>query len=106
MVESAGGVASLGAHKGERNACKDVSGLGFARDRARWMVVEVIGRRKKKRVEMVVMFSCEPCGRLEGQQTGLLARIGTERGALARVTAGGMLRAGDVMQRAGGAAGR
>nr|WP_145552317.1 hypothetical protein [Variovorax boronicumulans] len=55
-------------------------------------------------VEMVVMFACEPCGRLEGQQTGLLARIGTERGVLARVTAGGMLRAGDVMQSAGGAA--
>ena len=52
-------------------------------------------------VEMVVMFACEPCGRLEGQQTGLLARIGTERGALARVTAGGMLRAGDVMRCAG-----
>lgn len=61
--------------------------------------------RFRSGVEMVVTFACEPCGRLEGQQKSLLARIDTERGALARVTAGGVLRAGDVMQCAGSTAG-
>jgi len=47
------------------------------------------------RVEMVAMFRCEPCGRLDRHQRGLQSRVGAERGLLARVIDGGVLRPGD-----------
>lgn len=46
-------------------------------------------------VEMVAMFRCEPCGRLDKHQRGLQSRIGAERGLLARLIDGGVLRPGD-----------
>ncbi len=49
-------------------------------------------------VEMVAMFRCEPCGRLDRHQPKLQARVGSGRGLLARVTHGGLLRQGDAMQ--------
>jgi hypothetical protein len=42
-----------------------------------------------------LMFQCEPCGTLDGFQAGLSGRIGARRGMLARVLAGGPIRAGD-----------
>jgi MOSC domain-containing protein YiiM len=45
--------------------------------------------------EMVAMCRCEPCGRLDRHQRGLQSRIGAERGLLARVIDGGVLRPGD-----------
>jgi hypothetical protein len=42
-----------------------------------------------------LMFQCEACGYLDGYLPGLSGRIGPRRGMLARVLAGGVLRAGD-----------
>ena len=42
-----------------------------------------------------VMFQCEACGQLDAIQPRLAARIGTRRGVLARVLAGGTVRHGD-----------
>lgn len=46
-------------------------------------------------VRLRLMFQCEPCGMLDGFQAGLSGRIGQRRGMLARVLAGGTIRAGD-----------
>jgi hypothetical protein len=46
-------------------------------------------------VEMVAMFRCEPCGRLDRHQDGLQSRIGAERGLLARVIESGVIQAED-----------
>lgn len=50
-------------------------------------------------VELVAMFRCEPCGRLDRRRPGLASAIGDERGVLARVTHAGVLRAGDALLR-------
>jgi hypothetical protein len=42
-----------------------------------------------------LMFQCEPCGTLDRFQPGLSGRIGSRRGMLARVLAGGPIRPGD-----------
>ena len=42
-----------------------------------------------------LMFDCEACGRLDLRQSGLAARIGNERGVLARVLRGGVVKPGD-----------
>lgn len=49
-------------------------------------------------VELVVMFACEPCGRLNAQRAGLSAQIGRARGLLARVARGGSLGQGDAVR--------
>lgn len=43
-------------------------------------------------------FQCEPCGRLEGHHPGVLKRIGSRRGMLARVVRGGRIRVGDAIR--------
>lgn len=48
-------------------------------------------------VELVVMFTCEPCGRLDAHGAGLSTRIGNERGVLARVVRTGVMRCGDAV---------
>lgn len=49
-------------------------------------------------VELVAMFACEPCCRLEVHAAGLSTRIGDERGVLARVVRTGVMRCGDVVR--------
>lgn len=49
-------------------------------------------------VELVAMFTCEPCGRLEAHGAGLSTRIGDERGVLARVVRAGEMRCGDAVR--------
>jgi hypothetical protein len=46
-------------------------------------------------VRLGMMFQCEACGQLDNVQPRLAARIGERRGMLARVLAGGVIRAGD-----------
>ena len=48
--------------------------------------------------EMVVMFACEPCGKLERARPGLASAIGRDRGLLARVTRSGTVRQGDAVR--------
>jgi hypothetical protein len=48
-----------------------------------------------------LMFQCEACGYLDTYQQGVAARIGNRRGVLARVLAGGTVRAGDRIFDAG-----
>ena len=45
-----------------------------------------------------LMFQCEACGQLDLAQPRLAARIGARRGMLARVLAGGPIRAGDAVR--------
>lgn len=45
-----------------------------------------------------LMFQCEACGRLDLARTGLVGRLGTRRGMLARVLRGGIVRAGDPVR--------
>ena len=49
-------------------------------------------------VELVAMFHCEPCGRLDRHHANLSAHIGNERGVLARVLHGGGVRQGDKVK--------
>ena len=49
-------------------------------------------------VELLVMFACEPCGKLDRQRPGLASALGRDRGVLARVTRGGTLREGDAVR--------
>ena len=46
-------------------------------------------------VELVTMFACEPCGKLDRQRAGLSTQVGRQRGILARVVRDGLLRQGD-----------
>lgn len=43
-------------------------------------------------------FQCEPCGRLEGHHPGVLRRIGSRRGILARVIRSGRVQVGDSVR--------
>jgi hypothetical protein len=45
-----------------------------------------------------LMFQCEACGRLDLQRPGLSQAVGTRRGMLARVVAGGTICAGDTVR--------
>lgn len=49
-------------------------------------------------VELVAMFRCEPCSRLERHRVGLSRHIGNERGVMARVIHGGSMRQGDAVK--------
>lgn len=49
-------------------------------------------------VSLRLMFQCEACGQLDRLQPGLAARLGRQRGMLARVLAGGTIRAGDTVR--------
>jgi len=49
-------------------------------------------------VRLRMMFQCEACGQLDAVQPRLAARIGNRRGMLARVLAGGVIRAGDAVR--------
>lgn len=44
-----------------------------------------------------LMFQCEACGQLDRYRSGLARALGDRRGMLARVVAGGPIRAGDVV---------
>jgi len=44
-----------------------------------------------------ISFQCEACGALDRAQPGLARAVGTRRGVLARVVAGGLIRAGDTV---------
>jgi MOSC domain-containing protein YiiM len=44
------------------------------------------------------MFQCEACGYLDAHSPGLSGRIGSRRGILARVLAGGAMRPGDSIR--------
>ncbi|WP_338763819.1 MOSC domain-containing protein [Massilia sp. METH4] len=46
-------------------------------------------------VVLQLTFACEACGYLDAHAPGLAGRIGRARGMLARVVAGGIIRAGD-----------
>lgn len=46
-------------------------------------------------VQLWLMFQCEGCGQLDKHKPGLSRAIGTRRGILARVLAGGVVRRGD-----------
>jgi hypothetical protein len=48
-----------------------------------------------KSVLLRVMFGCEPCAKLNDKREGLFRDVGSDRGLLARVIRGGMVRAGD-----------
>jgi hypothetical protein len=48
-----------------------------------------------------LMFQCEACGYLDVHRPGLSGRIGTRRGVLARVLAGGVMRPGDRIRALG-----
>lgn len=52
-------------------------------------------------VRLRMMFHCEACGRLDAVQPRLARRIGKRRGMLARVLAGGLVRAGDPVRNLG-----
>jgi hypothetical protein len=84
--EDAYGDLSLPAHALGENLLFDV---GTAR-LASGTVLQIGGEAVLR-----LMFQCEPCGALDGFQAGLSGRIGPRRGMLARVLAGGMIRAGD-----------
>lgn len=49
-------------------------------------------------VQLRLMFQCEGCGQLDMQKPGLSRTIGTRRGILARVLAGGIIERGDRVQ--------
>ncbi|MBZ2209459.1 MOSC domain-containing protein [Massilia sp. R798] len=49
-------------------------------------------------VRLRLMFQCEACGQLDIQQSGLSRKLGTRRGMLARVLAGGLVQRGDRVQ--------
>ena len=49
-------------------------------------------------VRLRLMFQCEACGQLELHRPGLAHALGPRRGMLARVLAGGALRAGDPVR--------
>lgn len=49
-------------------------------------------------VVLRLSFQCEACGALDLQRPGLARAIGSRRGMLARVQAGGMIRAGDPVR--------
>lgn len=49
-------------------------------------------------VRLRLMFQCEACGQLDARQPGLARTIGTRRGILARVLAGGTLSEGDQVR--------
>ncbi|WP_136218167.1 MOSC domain-containing protein [Massilia sp. Mn16-1_5] len=49
-------------------------------------------------VQLRMMFQCEACGQLDAVQPRLATRIGSRRGMLARVLAGGVIRAGDTVR--------
>jgi MOSC domain-containing protein YiiM len=49
-------------------------------------------------VRLRLMFQCEACGQLDIRQSGLARKIGTRRGMLARVLAGGVIRRNDTVQ--------
>ena len=51
--------------------------------------------RSGDEVLLRLMFQCEACGSLDRHQPGLARAIGRRRGVLARVLAGGRIRAGD-----------
>lgn len=52
-------------------------------------------------VRLRLMFQCEACGQLDGQQSALSRRIGARRGMMARVLAGGVIARGDRMHNLG-----
>lgn len=49
-------------------------------------------------VKLRITFPCEPCGRLNRTRQNLCRDIGKQRGWLARVVSGGVLRPGDRLQ--------
>lgn len=49
-------------------------------------------------VRLRMMFQCEACGQLDTVVPGLARRIGAERGMLARVLTGGVIRVGDPVR--------
>lgn len=49
-------------------------------------------------VRLRMMFQCEACGQLDTVVPGLARRIGNERGMLARVLTGGVIRVGDPVR--------
>jgi len=54
-----------------------------------------------EQVRIRLMFQCEACGQLDLQRPGLARALGNRRGMLARVVAGGTVRAGDTIMQLG-----
>jgi hypothetical protein len=79
---------SLPPHALRENLLIDVDTTGLASG----TVLQVGGE-----VRLRMMFGCEACGRLDLVQPRLAQRIGNRRGMLARVLAGGEIRAGDAV---------
>jgi len=48
-----------------------------------------------RNVLLRITFACEPCAKLNTHRAGLMRSVGDDRGVLARVVAGGVLRIGD-----------